>query len=219
MTIKIEKLFKHYGSKNQKIQILSGVDLEIKSGEIVALLGKSGSGKSTLLSLLAGLDQPDSGKIHIDNTELLALSEEQRCQFRAKHVGIIFQQFHLVNHLTAFENISLALEINNQKNDSLVNKWLEQMGLSQRSHHLPSALSGGEQQRAAIARALIHGPSLVLADEPTGNLDNETAQHITQLLFDSVRNLKTSMVLVTHDQDLAQRADRVVKLKDGQCAF
>ncbi len=219
MTIKIEKLFKHYGLKNQKIQILSGVDLEIKSGEIVALLGKSGSGKSTLLSLLAGLDLPDSGKILIDGTDLFCLSEEQRCQFRAKHVGIIFQQFHLVNHLTAFENISLALEINNQKDDSLVNKWLEQMGLADRSHHLPSALSGGEQQRVAIARALIFGPSLILADEPTGNLDNETAKHITELLFDSVRKLKTSMVLVTHDQELAQRADRVVILKDGQCAF
>lgn len=219
MTIKIEKLFKHYGPKNQKIQILSGVDLEIKSEEIVALLGKSGSGKSTLLSLLAGLDLPDSGKILMNGTDLFSLSEEQRCQFRSKHVGIIFQQFHLVNHLTAFENISLALEITNQKDESLANKWLEQMGLSHRSHHLPSALSGGEQQRVAIARALIHGPSLILADEPTGNLDNETARHITELLFDSVRRLKTSMVLVTHDQELANRADRVVILKDGQCAF
>jgi putative ABC transport system ATP-binding protein len=217
MTIKIEKLFKHYGSNDQKVQILSGVDLEIKSGEIVALLGKSGSGKSTLLSLMAGLDLPSSGKIWVNDADLFSLSEEQRCHFRAKHVGIIFQQFHLVNHLTAFENISLALEINNKKDDEMVYKWLHEVGLSERGKHLPTALSGGEQQRVAIARALIHGPSLILADEPTGNLDNETAKIITQLLFDAVRKLKTTMILVTHDQELAELADRVVVLKDGQC--
>jgi putative ABC transport system ATP-binding protein len=219
VTIKIEKLFKHYKQKDQIIQILSGVDLEIKTGEIVALLGKSGSGKSTLLSLIAGLDLPDSGKASINDTDLFKLSEEERARFRGKNIGIVFQQFHLVNHLNAFENISLSLEINNKKDNSQVLKWLEEMGLTERAHHLPSTLSGGEQQRIAIARALIFNPKLILADEPTGNLDNETAKQITKLLFDSVRKLKTTMVLVTHDRELAELADRIVTLKDGRCDF
>ena len=219
MTIKIEKLYKHYKQKDQIIQILSGVDLEIKTGEIVALLGKSGSGKSTLLSLIAGLDLPDSGKVLIDDTDLFKLSDEERARFRGKNIGIVFQQFHLVNHLNAFENISLSLEINNKKDNSLVLEWLEEMGLTERAHHLPSTLSGGEQQRVAIARALIFNPKLILADEPTGNLDNETAKQITKLLFDSVRKLKTTMVLVTHDRELAELADRIVTLKDGRCDF
>ena len=219
MTIKIEKLFKHYKQKDQITQILSGVDLEIKTGEIVALLGKSGSGKSTLLSLIAGLDLPDSGKVLIDDTDLFKLSDEERARFRGKNIGIIFQQFHLVNHLNAFENISLSLEINNKKDTSLIRQWLDEMGLTERSHHLPSTLSGGEQQRVAIARALIFNPKLILADEPTGNLDNETAKQITKLLFDSVRKLKTTMILVTHDRELAGLADRIVTLKDGRCDF
>ncbi len=219
MTIKIEKLFKHYKQKDQITQILSGVDLEIKTGEIVALLGKSGSGKSTLLSLIAGLDLPDSGKVLIDDTDLFKLSDEERARFRGKNIGIIFQQFHLVNHLNAFENISLSLEINNKKDNSLIRQWLDEMGLTERSHHLPSTLSGGEQQRVAIARALIFNPKLILADEPTGNLDNETAKQITKLLFDSVRKLKTTMTLVTHDRELAGLADRIVTLKDGRCDF
>ena len=219
MTIKIEKLFKHYKQKDHIIQILSGVDLEIKTGEIVALLGKSGSGKSTLLSLIAGLDLPDSGKVLIDDTDLFKLSDEERARFRGKNIGIIFQQFHLVNHLNAFENISLSLEINNKKDNSLIRQWLDEMGLTERSHHLPSTLSGGEQQRVAIARALIFNPKLILADEPTGNLDNETAKQITKLLFDSVRKLKTTMILVTHDRELAGLADRIVTLKDGRCDF
>jgi putative ABC transport system ATP-binding protein len=219
VTIKIEKLYKHYKQKDQIIQILSGVDLEIKTGEIVALLGKSGSGKSTLLSLIAGLDLPDSGKVLIDDTDLFKLSDEERARFRGKNIGIVFQQFHLVNHLNAFENISLSLEINNKKDNSLVLEWLEEMGLTERAHHLPSTLSGGEQQRVAIARALIFNPKLILADEPTGNLDNETAKQITKLLFDSVRKLKTTMVLVTHDRELAELADRIVTLKDGRCDF
>ena len=219
MTIKIEKLYKHYKQKDQIIQILSGVDLEIKTGEIVALLGKSGSGKSTLLSLIAGLDLPDSGKVLIDDTDLFKLSDEERARFRGKNIGIVFQQFHLVNHLNAFENISLSLEINNKKDNSLIRQWLDEMGLTERAHHLPSTLSGGEQQRVAIARALIFNPKLILADEPTGNLDNETAKQITKLLFDSVRKLKTTMVLVTHDRELAELADRIVTLKDGRCDF
>lgn len=219
MTIKIEKLFKHYKQKDHITQILSGVDLEIKTGEIVALLGKSGSGKSTLLSLIAGLDLPDSGKVLIDDTDLFKLSDEERARFRGKNIGIIFQQFHLVNHLNAFENISLSLEINNKKDNSLIRQWLDEMGLTERSHHLPSTLSGGEQQRVAIARALIFNPKLILADEPTGNLDNETAKQITKLLFDSVRKLKTTMILVTHDRELAGLADRIVTLKDGRCDF
>jgi putative ABC transport system ATP-binding protein len=155
----------------------------------------------------------------IDDTDLFKLSEEERARFRGKNIGIVFQQFHLVNHLNAFENISLSLEINNKKDNSQVLKWLEEMGLTERAHHLPSTLSGGEQQRIAIARALIFNPKLILADEPTGNLDNETAKQITKLLFDSVRKLKTTMVLVTHDRELAELADRIVTLKDGRCDF
>ncbi|MEI7441125.1 MAG: ABC transporter ATP-binding protein [bacterium] len=219
MTIKIEKLYKHYKQKDQIIQILSGVDLEIKTGEIVALLGKSGSGKSTLLSLIAGLDLPDSGKVLINDTDLFKLSDEERARFRGKNIGIVFQQFHLVNHLNAFENISLSLEINNKKDNSLIRQWLDEMGLTERAHHLPSTLSGGEQQRVAIARALIFNPKLILADEPTGNLDNETAKQITKLLFDYVRKLKTTMIFVTHDRELAELADRIVTLKDGRCDF
>lgn len=217
MKITINNIFKHYLQGKKNIHVLNGVSLEIASGEIIALLGKSGSGKTTMLSLLAGLEKPDSGAIVVDQTDLTKLSEEDLCDWRAKNLGIIFQQFHLIAHLTALENILLSLEINGREDRKLALHWLSLVGLADRADHYPSMLSGGEQQRVAIARALISEPAMLLADEPTGNLDVETGKSIVDILFQIVREKKTTMILVTHDEDLAAKADRVIRLTGGQC--
>lgn len=217
MKIKINELKKHYIQGKNTIVVLDGVNQEIASGEIVALLGKSGSGKTTMLSLLAGLEHPDSGSILVDHTDITKLSEEDLCDWRAKNLGIIFQQFHLIPHLTALENVLLSLEINGREDRDLALSWLSLVGLSERAHHFPSMLSGGEQQRVAIARALAFGPAMLLADEPTGNLDVETGKIIIDLLFKIVREKKTTMILVTHDEELAHKADRIIRLTGGKC--
>ena len=217
MKIDIGGLHKSFVQGKNKIQVLKDVSLSMRSGEIVALLGKSGSGKTTMLSLLAGLEKPESGHIKMADQELTILSEEALCDWRAKNLGIIFQQFHLIPHLTALENVLLPLEINNKIDPKLAADWLEKVGLGHRFNHFPSMLSGGEQQRVAIARALVFNPSLILADEPTGNLDVETGKSVIDTLFSIVRANKTTMILVTHDEELAQRADRTVRLSGGQC--
>lgn len=220
MKIEIKNVSKDFIQGKNKIKVLSDVNLEIGSGEIIALLGKSGSGKTTMLSLLAGLDSPDEGEIIIDGINITSLSEEKLCEFRAKTLGIVFQQFHLIPHLTALENVNLSFEINGKENtEERAAEWLKLVGLSERAEHFPTMLSGGEQQRVAIARALAHGAPLVLADEPTGNLDTETGKAIIDLLFKMVKENKTTMVLVTHDEELAQRADRIVRLIGGKCHF
>lgn len=217
MRVDIKNISKHFNQGKNTIQVLSDVNLSIESGEIIALLGKSGSGKTTMLSLMAGLERPDNGSILMGETDLSKLSEEQLCDWRAKNLGIIFQQFHLIPHLTAWENVQLSLEINNHSDKALSSNWLDMVGLENRKDHFPAMLSGGEQQRVAIARALVFNPNLLLADEPTGNLDVETGKKVIEILFSMVRKNKTTMILVTHDEELAQKADRIIRLSGGKC--
>lgn len=219
MKVDIKNIGKQFKQGKNTIQVLTDISLTIESGEIIALLGKSGSGKTTMLSLLAGLEKPDHGTISMGEVELSRLSEEQLCDWRAQNLGIIFQQFHLIPHLTAWENVQLSLEINNHTDKKLAEHWLELVGLENRRDHFPSMLSGGEQQRVAIARALVFNPNLILADEPTGNLDVETGKKVIETLFSMVKKNKTTMILVTHDEELAQKADRIVRLSGGKCHF
>lgn len=219
MKINVANVSKQFFQGKNLIQVLKDVNLEISSGEVVALLGKSGSGKTTMLSLLAGLDRPDHGEIIIDNQNIAKMSEEELCHFRANTLGIVFQQFHLIPHLTALENIELSFEINGQENTEAAMDWLDKVGLKERANHYPAMLSGGEQQRVAIARALACHPPIILADEPTGNLDTETGKNIAELLFKMVRENKITMILVTHDEELAAKADRIVRIIGGQCHF
>jgi putative ABC transport system ATP-binding protein len=212
----VRDLRKSYGTSESKVEVLKGINLEISQGETLALVGKSGSGKSTLLSLLAGLDRPDSGEIIISGESITSMSEKNLTRFRASRMGIVFQQFHLVSTLTAWENILLPLELlKRQYALKTAQDLLEAVGLSQRGHHLPSQLSGGESQRVAIARALAIGPSILFADEPSGNLDEETGEKVMDLLFKMVEKTKTTMILVTHDQDLARRCSRTAHLEHG----
>lgn len=214
--MQIRDLKKSYGAGASRVEVLKGINLDIQAGEQVALVGKSGSGKSTLLSLLAGLDSPDAGTISIEGKNYSHLKESELTAFRAEKMGIVFQQFHLVSTLSALENVLLPLEIlKRPRAKEEAQKLLESVGLAHRMHHLPSELSGGESQRVAIARALGHKPSILFADEPSGNLDEETGDKVMQLLFDLVNATKTTLVLVTHDPELASRCSRVVHLEHG----
>lgn len=219
MKIKINNLKKSYLEPARELTILTDVNLEIQSGEVVALLGKSGSGKTTMLSMLSGLEKPSLGEILIDGVDITKLDEQALCEWRANSLGIIFQQFHLVPHLTALENVMLPLEIMHSSHSAVeeAKKWLAFVGLIDRVGHLTNKLSGGEQQRVAIARALAKNPKLILADEPTGNLDNETGQLVIKLLFEMVRKNNLTMILVTHDEDLAKLCDRTIRLAGGKC--
>ncbi len=198
------------------MEVLKEINLEVQKGETLALVGKSGSGKSTLLSLMAGLDTVDSGDILINGNNLTTMSEKKITSFRAAQMGIVFQQFHLVSTLTALENVLLPLELMKRK-DALkaASELLAAVGLTSRSDHLPSELSGGEGQRVAIARALALKPSILFADEPSGNLDEVTGEKVMDLLFKMVSETQTTMVLVTHDPDLAKRCGRTIHLEHG----
>jgi putative ABC transport system ATP-binding protein len=214
--VSVRHLKKSFGQGEGRVEVLKNINLEIYSGETIALTGKSGSGKSTLLSLLSGLDAPDEGDIFIDGENLSQMPEKELTRFRASRMGIIFQQFHLVSTLSAYENVLLPLEL--MKYSKAMNRaldLLESVGLSHRSQHLPSELSGGECQRVALARALAISPSILFADEPSGNLDEETGGKVMDLLFGMVEKTKTTLVLVTHDPDLAKRCSRVVHLEHG----
>ena len=198
------------------IQVLNNINFSIDAGETIAITGHSGSGKTTLLSLIAGLDLPDTGEILLDGENLCRMKENQLARFRALKIGMIFQQFHLMPHLTARENISLPLEILKQdKISHRVDDMLEKVGLTHRQHHIPAQLSGGENQRVAIARALIITPKLLLADEPTGNLDIQTGNRIAALLFDLVERENKTLIMVTHNLVLADRCQQVWKLEHG----
>ncbi len=219
--IQIKDLTKSYkmvsDESQQDIRILNQLNLTVQTGETVAIVGASGSGKSTLLGLVSGLDQPDSGEVIINDQSLQKLNQKDMTGFRASNIAIVFQQYYLVQHLTALENVLLPLEILNQKVDTnFVNNLLDQVGLSHRMHHKPNQLSGGESQRLALARALVIKPSLLLADEPSGSLDVDTGQKIMSLFFDQVKKNKTTTVLVTHDASLAKKCDRVFQLINGQ---
>lgn len=215
-TVVVSNLRKSYGQGESKVEVLKGINLNIEKGEKLALIGKSGSGKSTLLSLLAGLDSPDSGDIIVSDQNISSMSERDLTNFRARHMGIVFQQFHLVSTLTALENVLLPLELLKRPDAMKTAKnLLENVGLGHRSHHVPSQLSGGESQRVAIARALAINPAILFADEPSGNLDEETGDKVMDLLFKMVNDTGTTLVLVTHDPDLAKKCSRVVHLEHG----
>lgn len=217
MILNIQGLDKYYSQLDNKLHILNSLDFQLKENEIVSIVGPSGSGKSTLLSILGAIDQDYSGSVKILDAEIKALTQNQLTAFRAKHIGIIFQQYHLVSHLTAYENVLIALEINEVRDaEKKASFWLDKVGLKKRENHFPNQLSGGEAQRVAIARALALEPQLLLADEPSGNLDIETGQKVMDLLFDLIRQNRTSCVLVTHNLELAARADRRLLLKNGR---
>jgi putative ABC transport system ATP-binding protein len=217
--LRAEGLGKQVSSPEGPLTILADVSLAIRRGESVALMGPSGAGKTTLLALLAGLDRPTSGRIWLGNDELTALDEDGRARLRARRVGFVFQSFHLVQSLTALENVMLPLELAGESGaEAHARATLEQVGLKARVHHYPRQLSGGEQQRVAIARAFVTGPEVLFADEPTGNLDNATGDKISQLLFDLNARTQTTLVLVTHERDLAARCDRVLTVVGGRLA-
>lgn len=215
--LSLRSVTKSYPHSSGNITVLNGVDAEIAEGKTIAILGPSGSGKSTLLALMAGLDAPSSGAVAIGGRDLSQLDEASRTLWRASNLGIIFQQFHLMGHLSALENVALPLYIRGQKDArSRASIALEQVGLKHRLTHQPHELSGGECQRVAIARALVGSPPLILADEPSGNLDTHTGDQVMRLLFELVRQSQTTLVLVTHNEDLATWCDERLLLKDGK---
>jgi putative ABC transport system ATP-binding protein len=216
MSLKLQGVTKKYQQGESEIEVLKGLSAKIQNSEIVAIVGQSGSGKSTLLSLLAGLDRPTSGQIFFANQEISQMSEQEMTAFRGRKIGIVFQQFHLLPHLTAMENVMLPLEIWDEGDrEARAEKALAQMGLGHRLHHTPSQLSGGECQRVAIARALVGRPEILLADEPSGNLDTLTGRKVMDVFFEVVRAHKVTTVLVTHSEALAKACDRQLVLENG----
>ena len=214
--IDVQNLCKSLTMGEQSLDILSSVNLTVQKGESLAIVGKSGSGKSTLLSLLAGLDSASSGHIFVQGKDLSVLDEDGRAAIRKDHVGFIFQNFQLLPHLSALDNVMLPLELSFDSDArAKAIDWLEKVGLGQRLHHQPNQLSGGEQQRVAIARAFACEPDILFADEPTGNLDEHTGQTIVDLLFNLNGELNITLILVTHDDDLANQCQRQVHLEDG----
>lgn len=210
----VQKQVENLGNR---IDILKGVDLTVNAGGSVAIVGASGSGKTTLLSLLAGLDTPSQGEIYLDNQNLVTLNEDQRAQCRLGKVGFVFQNFDLLPHFNALENVMLPMELCGMSDTSKsAAQWLEKVGLTHRQHHFPSQLSGGEQQRVAIARAFSTQPRVVFADEPTGNLDSQTAETVIRLLFELNEKMNTTLVIVTHDSALSKRCQQVFQLQDGK---
>ena len=215
--ITVNNLCKSLTLGEQTLDILTNVNVAVASGETIAIVGKSGSGKSTLLSLLAGLDQASSGQVLIKGQDLSSMTEDGRAQVRKQHVGFVFQNFQLLPHLSALDNVMLPLELSgNDDAKAKAKNWLDKVGLSERLDHQPNQLSGGEQQRVAIARAFACEPDILFADEPTGNLDEHTGEKIEDLLFDLNAQLNTTLVLVTHDETLAKRCQRQVHLIDGK---
>ena len=210
------RLTKEYQSGEQRLAVLRDVSFSVPDGAFVAIVGPSGSGKTTLLGLLAGLDVPSSGTVLLDGADLARLSEDKRAQLRGAKVGFVFQSFQLIPTLTALENVQVPLELRGDGGaPARARELLARVGLADRAHHFPNQLSGGEQQRVAIARAFSNAPTLLFADEPTGNLDSDTGHHIVELLETLNRESGTTIVLVTHDLALARRAQRVIRLADG----
>ena len=215
--IELRGVTKQVPSGTGTLTILHPLDLTIPAGTVAAVTGPSGSGKSTLLGLVAGLDAPTAGSIFIDGIDITTLDEDRLARLRGTRIGFVFQFFHLLPSLTAYENVLVPMEIAGVRDaTSRATVLLEEVGLTERAHHYPSQLSGGEQQRIAIARALANNPPLLLADEPTGNLDTSTGHHIIELLLEINRTRNTTLVLVTHDPELAARADMTVALRDGR---
>jgi len=215
--IRLQNLDLSLGRGAARVHILKTISLEIGRGEAVGLVGPSGSGKSTLLMTMAGLERPDSGRVIVDGVDITDLDEDALARFRGRRIGIVYQNFHLVPTMTALENVALPLELADDADASAqAEEELRSVGLGERLHHYPAQLSGGEQQRVAIARALVANPAIVVADEPTGNLDETTGGSIIDLLFALKRDRGATLILVTHDLELARRCDRVVRLRSGR---
>lgn len=214
--LELKSLKKTYSQGSQKIEIFENLNFYLQEGQKVAIMGKSGSGKSTLLSLISGIIKPDSGDISLNSVSYSNLQESQLNDFRARNIGFIFQNFHLVSYLNALENVMLPAKVCNiSRPKAKATKLLESVGLSHRLDHLPSQLSGGEKQRVAIARALIHNPKIILADEPSGNLDEETGNAVMDTLFELIEKNNTTLVLVTHSKEVAKRCEKVYELVLG----
>ena len=217
MSLVLNDVRKSFHQGDTEIQVLKGLNVTIEPGQIVSVVGQSGSGKSTLLSILAGLERADRGEILVDKVNLSPLSEQELTLFRAQNISIVFQQYHLIAHLTALENVMLALEILKLENPrERAQEALRELGLGHRLDHFPSQLSGGESQRVAIARALVVQPKILLADEPSGNLDTHTGDKVMDVFFDVVRRHKITTILVTHSEVLAKKCERTLRLEDGQ---
>jgi putative ABC transport system ATP-binding protein len=215
--LELKNISKNYFEGNTKHSVLNNFELSISKGEIIILLGKSGSGKSTLLNIISGIDVPDGGSVSIDGTDITKLSEKERTLTRRNKIGFIFQFFNLIPTLTVKENLQLPLELNNDDNqEERIKSILTEVGLLDRANTYPDKLSGGEQQRIAIARALIHNPDIILADEPTGNLDYETGLQIVDLLDRVVKKKGKTMIMVTHSKDVIGLADKIYSLKEGK---
>src|SRR5215468_7716350 len=218
MMIAVRNLVKTIRNGAREVEIIRGISFDVPSRQFVAIMGPSGSGKSTLLGLIAGLDAPTSGNITIDGVEITSLREDELAQLRGKKLGFVFQSYHLIPTLTAFENVLLPMEFNGSSNGATARaeRLLESVGLAERRDHYPVQLSGGEQQRVALARAFMMKPAVLLADEPTGNLDSENGRHVLELLINLNEGEGTTLILVTHDEMLAARAQRGIVLKDGR---
>lgn len=217
LVLQAESLTKTYKSGTNSLTVLDGVSFSVHQGNTLSIIGPSGSGKTTLLGLCAGLDVPTSGVISLMGFKLNAMSEDDRAYIRNQYVGFVFQNFQLLATLTALENVMVPMELRGEKNVAdRAKELLDRVGLADRMHHYPSQLSGGEQQRVAMARAFINDPKILFADEPTGNLDEETAHTITDLLFKLNKELGTTLVLVTHNRELAEKTDRILRMKGGK---
>ncbi|HBP12585.1 MAG TPA: peptide ABC transporter ATP-binding protein [Firmicutes bacterium] len=215
--LRVENLTKVYGSGNNKVVALDNVSFSVEKGEFVSIVGASGSGKSTLLHLLGGVDRPTSGKVLINDTDIFKMNDDELAIFRRRQVGLIYQFYNLIPILNVRENITLPLELDNKRvNDEEVDNLIKMLGLDKRSKHLPNELSGGEQQRTSIGRALISRPAIVLADEPTGNLDTKASEEIVSLLKKSNKEMKQTIIMITHNLELAKVADKIIEIADGR---
>ena len=215
--LRTENLKKYYGTGSNQVRALDGVNLEVERGEFLAIVGTSGSGKSTLLHMLGGLDYPTEGSVYVDDKDISRLKEDVLCVFRRRKIGFVFQSYNLVPVLNVYENIVLPIELDgNTVDKTYVNQVVEVLGLADRLQSLPSQLSGGQQQRVAIARALATKPAILLADEPTGNLDSKTSQDVLGLLKVTGEKFGQTIVMITHNEEIAQLADRIIRIEDGK---
>ena len=215
--VEMKGITKIYGEKENQVLALYKVDLDIEKGSVVSIVGASGSGKSTLLNIMGGVDTPSDGTVYVDGKDITKYNDDQLSIFRRRKVGFIFQAYHLIPVLTVEENIKMPILLDHKKPDKeYIDHIIELLGLSERRRHLPNQLSGGQQQRTAIARALANNPTLILADEPTGALDSKNGEEVMDLLMKSVHDIGQTLVIITHNMDLARQADRIVKIKDGQ---
>ncbi|CAM4514362.1 ABC transporter ATP-binding protein [Paenibacillus macerans] len=217
--LQIEGLKKYYGQGSTAVKALDGIDLSVEKGEFVAIVGTSGSGKSTLLHMLGGLDRATEGKVYVDGNDIFAMDDEKLTIFRRRSVGFVFQSYNLIPILNAYENIVLPIELDGARVDKeYVDQVIGALGLGDKVHNLPANLSGGQQQRVAIARALASKPAIILADEPTGNLDSKTSQEVMILLKQMSERFNQTIVMITHNEEIALTADRIVRIEDGRIA-